>query len=401
MITIKNSDNQQNMSAYALFHLGFRAFFLIASLFSVISMMIWMAELVFSIKLIPNSVSPVYWHAHEMIYGYALAIIAGFLLTAVRNWTNIQTLHGWSLFVLVLLWLLARIVILIPSEQSLFVSLLLDNMFILYLSVALTIPIVKAKLWKNMAVVSKVYFILIGHVFYSLGLLGVFHDGQRIGIYIGLYMVLSLILVLSRRVLPMFIERGVGYEVMLKNRGWVDLACFVLFLCFAVTDVFFTSPAITASLAAALCVLHSVRLWGWYTHGIWKKPLLWVLYMGYGWMIVAFALKAAAFVAGVPTSLAIHAFTVGGIGMMTLGMMSRISLGHTGRDIMNPPTGVSMMFVMLFVGAIIRVILPMLSPDNYQLWIALSQGLWIMAFIIFVYLYAVILLRPRVDGRWG
>ncbi len=401
MITIKNSDNQQNMNAYALFHLGFRAFFLIASLFSVISMMIWMAELVFSIKLIPNSVSPVYWHAHEMIYGYALAIIAGFLLTAVRNWTNIQTLHGWSLFVLLLLWLLARIVILIPSEQSLFVGLLLDNMFILYLSIALTIPIVKAKLWKNMAVVSKIYFILIGHVFYSLGLLGVFHDGQRIGIYIGLYMVLSLILVLSRRVLPMFIERGVGYKVMLKNRGWVDVACFVLFLCFAVTDVFFTSPAITASLAAALCVLHSVRLWGWYTHGIWKKPLLWVLYMGYGWMIVAFALKAAAFVAGVPTSLAIHAFTVGGIGMMTLGMMSRISLGHTGRDIMNPPTGVSMMFVMLFVGAIIRVILPMISPENYQLWIALSQGLWIMAFIIFVYLYAVILLRPRVDGRWG
>jgi len=399
--TIKNSDNQQNMNGYALFHLGFRAFFLIASLFSVISMMIWMAELVFSSRLIPDIILPVYWHAHEMVYGYALAIIAGFLLTAVRNWTNIQTLHSWSLFVLVLLWLLARIVILIASEQALFVSLLLDNMFILYLSVALTVPVVKAKLWKNMAVVSKIYFILIGNVIYSLGLLGLFHDGQRIGIYIGLYMVLSLILVLSRRVVPMFIERGVGYEVTLKNHGWVDLACFVLFLFFAVTDVFFTCPAITASLAATLCMLHTIRLWGWYTHGIWKKPLLWVLYMGYGWMIVAFALKAAAFVAGVPTSLAIHAFTVGGIGMMTLGMMSRISLGHTGRDIMNPPTGVSMMFVMLFVGAVIRVILPMILPENYQLWIALSQGLWIMAFTTFVYLYAVILLRPRVDGRWG
>jgi len=401
MIKVNSSDKQENMGGYALFRLGFRSFFLAASLFSIVSMLIWMAEIIFSLQLIPDSISPVYWHAHEMIYGYTLAVIAGFLLTAVRNWTNIQTLHGWALFVLVLLWLLARIAILIPSEQALFAGLLLDNMFILYLSVALSIPVVKAKLWKNMAVVSKIYFLLIGHVIYSLGLLGLFHDGQRIGIYIGLYMVLSLILVLSRRVLPMFIERGVGYEVRLKNHGWVDLACFVLFLFFAVTDVFFTSPAITASLAAVLCVLHTIRLWGWYTHGIWKKPLLWVLYMGYGWMIVAFALKAVAFVAGVPTSLAIHAFTVGGIGMMTLGMMSRISLGHTGRDIMNPPTGVSMMFVMLFVGAIIRVILPMISPENYQLWIALSQGLWIMAFMIFVYLYAVILLRPRVDGRWG
>jgi len=401
MITIKSSEKQQDSSGYALFRLGFRPFFLAASLFAIVAMAVWMAELVFSVKLIPDSISPVYWHAHEMIYGYALALIAGFLLTAVRNWTNIQTLHGGSLVVLVLLWLLARIAILMPSDQALFAGLLLDNLFIICLSVALTIPVVKAKLWKNMAVVSKIYFLLIGNVIYSLGLLGLFHDGQRIGIYIGLYMVLSLILVLSRRVVPMFIERGVGYSVTLKNHGWVDLACFILFLLFAVTDVFFTSPAITASLAAALCVLHTIRLRGWYTPGIWKKPLLWVLYIGYGWMIVAFALKAASFAAGIPTSLAIHAFTVGGIGMMTLGMMSRISLGHTGRDIMSPPNGVSLMFSMLFVGAVIRVILPMISPENYQLWIALSQGLWIMAFTMFVYLYAVILLRPRADGRWG
>jgi len=401
MIKINSSEKQQDMNGYALFQLGFRPFFLVASLFAVVAMAVWMAELIFSIKLIPDSISPVYWHAHEMVYGYALAIIAGFLLTAVRNWTNIQTLHGWSLFVLVLLWLLARVVTLISGESALIAGLILDNIFIGYLAVALTIPVMEAKLWKNMAVVSKIYFLLIGNVIYSLGLLGLFHDGQRIGIYIGLYMVLSLILVLSRRVVPMFIERGVGYSVALKNHGWVDLACFILFLLFAVTDVFFTNPALTAFLAAILCVLHAIRLWGWYTPGIWKKPLLWVLYLGYGWMIVAFALKAATFVAGLPTSLAIHAFTVGGIGMMTLGMMSRISLGHTGRDIMNPPKGVALMFFILFIGAIVRVIFPMVLPDNYQLWIALSQIFWMMAFALFVYLYAMILIRPRIDGRWG
>ncbi|MBL4760050.1 MAG: NnrS family protein [Mariprofundaceae bacterium] len=398
---MNTTDKQNDVSGFALFRLGFRPFFLVASLFAVISMMVWVAELVFSIKLIPDYVSPAYWHAHEMIYGYALAIIAGFLLTAVRNWTNIQTLHSWSLFVLVLLWLLARIAMLIPSEQALFAGLLLDNMFMVYLSVALTIPVVKAKLWKNIAVVSKVYFLLIGNVIYSLGLLGLFHDGQRIGIYIGLYMVLSLILLLSRRVVPMFIERGVGYPVTLKNHTWVDIGCFALFLLFAVTDIFFVSPATTASLAAALCVLHSIRLWGWYTHGIWQKPLLWVLYIGYGWMIVAFALKAAAFAIEIPVSLVVHAFTVGGIGMMTLGMMSRISLGHTGRDIMKPPIGVSMMFLMLLVGTVVRVILPMILPEYYQLWIALSQALWMLSFALFVYLYTVTLSRPRVDGRWG
>jgi len=401
MIKINSSEKQQDMNGYALFRLGFRPFFLVASVFAAISMMIWMAEFVFSIKLISDSISPVYWHAHEMIYGYTLAIIAGFLLTAVRNWTNIQTLHGWALFVLVLLWVLARIASLISSEQALIVGLILDNAFIAYLSIALTVPVVKAKLWKNMAVVSKLYFFLIGDVIYSLGVLGIFSDGQRIGIYIGLYMALSLILVLLRRVMPMFIERGVGYAVTLKNRAWVDIACFALFLLFAVTDIFFVSPAITAFLAAALCALHAIRLWGWHTPGIWKKPLLWVLYVAYSWMIIAFALKFASFAIGIPTPLAIHAFTVGGIGMMTLGMMSRISLGHTGRDIMNPPTGVSLMFLMLLLGAVIRVVFPIFFTDDYQLWIALSQGLWIVSFALFVYLYAAILLRPRTDGRWG
>jgi len=401
MIKINNSENQQDMNGHALFRLGFRPFFLVASAFAVISMAIWMAELIFSIKLIPNSISPVYWHAHEMIYGYALAVIAGFLLTAVRNWTNIQTLHGWSLQLLVLLWLLARIASLIAGEQALIVGLILDNAFIAYLSIALTVAVVKAKLWKNMAVISKLYFFLIGDVIYSLGVLGIFPDGQRIGIYIGLYMALSLILVLSRRVMPMFIERGVGYAVTLKNRAWVDIACFVLFLLFAVTDIFFSIPALTAYLAATLFVLHSIRLWGWHTSGIWKRPLLWVLYIAYSWIIIAFALKFIVFVIGIPSSLALHAFTVGGIGMMTLGMIARISLGHTGRDIMSPPRGVSIMFLMLFAGTVLRVIFPIFSIEHYQLWIALSQGLWVMAFALFLYLYTTILISPRADGRWG
>jgi len=388
-------------NALVLFRLGFRPFFLAAALLAIISMVIWMAELVFYVRLLPNTVPPIYWHAHEMIYGYALAVIAGFLLTAVRNWTNIQTLHGRPLQLLVLLWLLARIALLIPGQQALLAGVILDNLFMLYLSVALTVPVVQAKLWKNMGVISKLYFFLIGNVIYALGLFGLFHDGQRIGLFIGLYMILSLILVLSRRVMPMFIERGMGYAVTLKNHFWVDIACFLLFLVFAVADVFFTSPAVVAYLAAALCVLHSIRLWGWYTPGIWKKPLLWVLYLGYGWMILGFGLKFSVFMFGVSPSLAVHAFTVGGIGMMTLGMMSRISLGHTGRDISLPPPGVALMFFMLSIGAVVRVIFPLISGQYYQLWIALSQGLWIAAFTLFLYRYAAILMRPRIDGKWG
>jgi len=401
MLTINNEKQVPVEHGLALFRLGFRPFFMVAALLAIIGMVIWMAELVFNMRLLPATVPPIYWHAHEMIYGYALAVIAGFLLTAVRNWSNVQTLHGWPLQLLLLLWVLARIAALLPGQAAMVAAVVLDNLFILYLSVALTMPVVQAKLWKNMGVISKLYFFLIGNVIYGLGLFGLFHDGQRIGLFIGLYMILSLILVLSRRVMPMFIERGVGYAVTLKNHFPIDIACFLLFLIFAVTDIFFDNRAVVAYLAAALCVLHSIRLWGWYTRGIWKKPLLWVLYLAYAWMILGFGLKFASFLFGISPSLAIHAFTVGGIGMMTLGMMSRISLGHTGRDISQPPTGVGLMFSMLCAGAVIRVMFPLLSADHYQLWIGLSQGLWILAFAMFLHRYASILIRPRIDGRPG
>jgi len=389
------------VSSFALFRLGFRPFFLTAALFSVIAMSIWMVQLVFSVKVLPSDITPMFWHAHEMIYGYALAAIAGFLLTAVRNWTGIQTIHGLPLKLLLLFWILARIASLIPGPYALVAGMVMGNLFIACLSISITIPVVRARLWKNMSVVSKIYFILVGNIIYFLGLFGIFPDGERIGIYIGLYMILSLILVLSRRVIPMFIEGGVGYAVSLKNHLWVDISGFLLFLAFAVSDIFFTYPALTAWLAAALFVLHCIRLWGWHTHGIWRKPFLWVLYLAYVWIILGFGLRFITFIAGISPYLAVHAFTVGGIGMMTLGMMSRVSLGHTGRSIMRPPSGVGPMFFMLFLGAFVRVVFPLMFAGHYLLWIGVSQALWIMTFTLFLYIYAPILIRPRIDGQRG
>jgi len=396
-----NATEAHVAGAFALFRLGFRPFFLSAALFSVIAMSIWMGQLVFSVKILPSGITPMFWHAHEMIYGYALAVIAGFLLTAIRNWTGIQTIHGLPLQFLLLFWVLARIASLLPGSHALLAGALLDNLFIVFLSVALTMPVVRAKLWKNMSVVSKIYFILAGNIIYSLGMLGILPDGERTGIFIGLYMMLSLILVLSRRVMPMFIERGVGYSVTLKNNLWVDIAGLFLFLAFAISDIFLGPPALTAWLAAALFVLHCIRIRGWYTHGIWNKPLLWVLYLAYAWIILGFGLRFAAFIADISPYLAIHAFAVGGIGMMTLGMMSRISLGHTGRNIMQPPSGLGLMFSMLFLGVLVRVIFPLAFTGHYLLWIGMSQMFWIIAFILFLYLYASILIRPRIDGQWG
>jgi len=391
---------------WVLFRLGFRPFFMVAACWSVVAMGLWMAEIAFSMDIVPEPLSPSFWHAHEMIYGYGLAVIAGFLLTAVRNWTGIQTLHGLPLQGLLLLWLVARVAPLFPSHAMLLLGFICDGLFMLALALALTWPIVQAKLWKNIAVVSKIYFFLLGHVLYSLGVLGMLPDGQRLGVYIGLYMLLSLLLMLSRRLIPMFIERGIagdgGGEVVLRNHRVVDLACFVLFLVFIVLDVFFTLPFWLGCLALILAVLHAVRLWGWYHHGIWSRPLLWVLYVAYAWVVIAFILKAASIWLDISPSLAVHAFAVGSIGLMTIGMIARIALGHTGRNIKQPPRGVGMVFFALLAGAVIRVFAPLIvTGHDLVAWIAVSQGLWMMAYVLLLWFYTSILTQPRIDGKWG
>jgi uncharacterized protein involved in response to NO len=384
-----------------LFRMGFRPFFMAAGLLAVFAMAIWMGVVVFAMPWLPANVSPPLWHAHEMIFGYGLAVVAGFLLTAVRNWTGIQTLHGRPLQALLLVWVLARLTPFVPGEMGMLAGALCNSLFIVGLSVALTVPVVQAKLWKNMAVVSKLYFFLPGQIFYSLDQFGMFADGQRMGIYIGLYMTLSLLLVLSRRVLPMFIERGVGGGVSLRNNTRVDLACFVLFLVFSVTDIFFNAPLLIASLAAVLAMLHTLRLSGWYHRGIWGQPLLWGLYLAYAWMVIGFVLKCAVVLFGISPFLALHAFAAGGIGMMTLAMMARIALGHTGRNIKQPPAGVGWMCGLLMLGVIVRVLLPLVWVDQYVLLLAVSQSLWIAAFLLLLYRYVPILMQPRIDGRWG
>ncbi|TNG03054.1 MAG: NnrS family protein, partial [Gammaproteobacteria bacterium] len=218
----------------------------------------------------------------------------------------------------------------------------------------------------------------------------------RIGLYSGIYLIIALIFVMGRRVMPFFIEKGVDYPVQLKNRQWLDVSSLVLFLAFWIADLVRPDTLPVALLALALLVLHAIRLVGWYTPGIWKKPLLWVLYVGYGWLVTGFALKAAVVFIGISPFLPLHAFAYGGIGMITLGMMARVTLGHTGRNVFDPPPVLLFwMFALLLCGAVIRVLLPLLDPAHYMAWIGLSQGLWIIAFTLFLTIFLPMLIRPR------
>ena len=384
----------------SLANLGFRIFFLSAAAFSVVSIAAWMAVYFYGLELSITSLSITQWHAHEMIYGYCFAVIAGFVLTAVSNWTGLKGLHGKPLIALFCLWLIPRILFLTGGELLLF-AMVSDALFAVGVIYAITLPIVKSKQWKQLIIVSKLAVLLMCNLIFYAGLYGQYDDGIMIGIYGGLYLVIGLILTIGRRVLPFFISKGVDKVVVIPNNKWLDLSALLIFIAFYVTEVFLDYPLIAACFALALSLIHSARLILWHTIGLWKKSLLWSIYLGFWFISLGFALLAAARLWGLNEFLAIHAFTFGGIGVITIGMMSRVALGHTGRGISNPSPALSYAFLCLLLGAVIRVIFPLFASQYYTLWIGLSLIMWLISFCIFVFIYAPILFRQRIDGRDG
>ncbi|WP_028487642.1 NnrS family protein [Thiothrix lacustris] len=389
---------------YALHHLGFRPFFLGAGLFAVLGMILWAGIYGFGWSALPAAYPAITWHAHEMVFGYAVAVAAGFLLTAVKNWTNQQTLHETPLLVLAGVWATAR---LLPFlGVPLIVIAVVDTLFLLWLTIAMARPIIRSKQWKQLALVGKIALLVPANIAFYLGLLGYWPEGVSVGLYSGFYIILGLIFTMGRRVIPFFIERGVGCPFTARNDVWVDRLSLVLFLVFAIADVIAlaTGNALAGLLSGVLAlvqvVLHSFRLLGWYHPNIWEKPLLWSLYLAYGWLIAGFLLKFVYLTSGgVPVW--IHAFAYGGIAMMTVGMMSRVALGHTGRNVAEPPAILAVIFLLLFAGAFIRVLNIWLVPEFYAMWILSAQFLWIAAFVLFLWHYAPMLIKPRIDGRYG
>lgn len=390
----------QPVPEFALFNLGFRPFFLLAGIFALVSIFIWGGVYVYGWPLGRLPFSAVQWHAHEMIFGYAMAVVAGFLLTATRNWTNIQTLQGTSLAGLAILWLAARVAGWIAPDHILPMA-ALDLTFNAWLIVAISSPILRARKYEQIGIVSKLALLMTANILFYLGVAGVLEQGVAWGMYSGLYFMLALIFTLIRRVLPFFIERGVGYQVTPKNSKWIDRSSLILLVLFLIADVFLRLAALAAVLAGLLFVVHAIRLAGWHTRGIWKKPLLWVLYVGYAGATFGFLLRALVPVLSLSPALPLHAFALGGIGMITIGMMARIALGHTGRNIQQHSALLAPAFLLLVAAFFFRVAIPMVTSAYYPVWVACAQVSWLLGFGIFVWVYSPILIKSRADGMPG
>jgi uncharacterized protein involved in response to NO len=205
-----------------------------------------------------------------MVYGYGMAVIAGFLLTAVRNWTGVQTLHGTPLLLLFLLWLAARI-LLLGDDSWLVWAALADGLFNLLLLAALAWPVFKVRQFKQIGILSKIMLLMFANQLFYAAVLGIVPRGVQAGLYSGVYLIVALIFVMSRRVLPFFIERGLSQSVTLSNRAWLDTSSLFLFLGFWIADIVEPDSLLVAWLAGVLCILHGSRCCGFCT---WRMQLL-------------------------------------------------------------------------------------------------------------------------------
>lgn len=391
---------------YAFLHTGFRPFFALASVGAMLLMLLWLGVFGLGWSALPMAWPAISWHAHEMIYGFGLAVVAGFLLTAVRNWTNLATLTGYPLLLLGMIWVAARVLPFFPELSLVWVA-GLEQLFLLGLLLATARPIVRVKQWNQMAVVGKVALLLPASLAFHLGAAGVWPEGVSVGLYAGFYILLGLVLTLARRVMPMFIERGLNNGFLVRNDHRVDRWSLVLFLVFAIADTWLqmrVDPAMllfVSVLALLQAGLHGWRLAGWYHHDVWKKPMVWVLVLAYLWIVLGFVLKALVVLGWASHSVAVHGFAAGGVGLVTLGMMARVSLGHTGRNVNAPPAGMAAVFGLVALSGVFRVLGVWLLPSAYGLWILLGQIAWVAGFGLFALIFLPFWIKARIDGGRG
>lgn len=392
-------DRQQELAITPLWRLGFRPFFLGGAVFAVLAVGLWAAVLLGYLPGWQPAGGSLAWHRHELPFGFAVAIIAGFLLTAVQNWTGRPGLSGWPLAALFGLWLLARLAWLLGAPLSLLLALQLP--FLPLLAWVLGRQLRQVHQWRNYPLV-VVVLLMAGCEWLLLYGLALGDDAlQRRGALAGLWLIAALVSILGGRVIPFFTQRGLNRAEPAAPRPRLDLLVLVLSLSLAL--LFASGLALQPSrwmlpLLLALAALHGLRLWHWYDAGIWRVPLLWSLHLAYAWLPLAL-LALAAWHAGWlnNASLAYHALALGTVGGAILAMLARVSLGHTGRPL-QPPALMGWAFASLQLAVMARVLLVPFAPAAG---LGLSSLLWLTAFALFVRHYAVMFCTARVDGQPG
>ncbi len=385
---------------FAIEEKGFRPFFLCAPLFGAALVPLWLLVVTGVVAPSPY-LAPTVWHAHEMVFGYTAAVVAGFLLTAVGNWTQRETLVGKPLLALVALWMLGRVAIFFSGSLGRGVPAIVDLAFWPALLWALARPIIAVRDRRHFVLVGVLLFIFAADVVVHLDALGVAAVGQaRHACLVALDAVVLVVLVIAGRVFPMFTRNATGVG-SIRSVPALEVATMAGIAGLTLFDAAAPDSRVASAWAGGVAVLAAARAARWGTRHTLRTPLLWILHVGYAWIPVGLAMRAlAAFVPAIPVSLATHALTVGAIGALTLGMMARVSLGHTGRPLV-APRAATVAFASMVGAGCIRVIAPLLAPTWYRTTLVVAGGLWSASLLLFAVCYAPMLVASRVDGQPG
>lgn len=378
---------------------GFRPFFLLAGLYAIAIVPCWLLFF-FGILRLDTYLDAFSWHAHEMIFGYTTAVIAGFLLTAVGNWTQRETLIGPRLYALTALWVLGRVVMLFAQRLPLCLPALVDLAFLPLLIVVLARPLIVTRNQRHYPLLLVLSALAACNFVVHAQALGMLPMGvARRACLLAIDLVLLVVLIIIGRVLPMF-TRNATQAKDIRSLPALDIASLGAMGLLTVCEALALRGTIPAGVAGLTALLTLARAWHWGTQHVRRHPLLWVLHAGYAWIVLGLSLRALAELGLVTSSLATHALTVGVIGTLTLGMMARVALGHTGR-LLEASRDMVCAFWSINLAASARALLPWLAPSWTfpSLWLA--AALWSVAFLLFVIRYAPILGSPRVDGKPG
>ena len=381
----------------AILSYGFRPFFLLAGVFAVVSMGVWIGALTLGWE-IGGDYGALNWHAHEMLFGYTSAVLAGFILTAVPNWTGRFPVSGIPLLGLVLVWSFGRVVMAVPALVGVPVSALLDACFLPLMAIVVGTEIVAGKNWKNLKILAGLIALSLANVAFHLF---VAFSGSAIELSpfaVGIYVML--IAIIGGRIVPSFTRNWLAKAKSPKLPapfGPFDVFALTWLLLALILWATLREGPVTAVAALVAALLHAVRLSRWRGWRTVDEPLLLVLHIAYAFVPLGMVAVGLAAMGWVASASALHVLTVGAIGNMTLAMMTRVSLGHTGRvQTASLPTALA--YLALALSAVVRPFAEVV-PSQYHLLLSLSGLCWLLAFGLFILEYGPILVSQTVNAR--
>ncbi len=378
----------------ALLSYGFRPFFLGAGLFAIVAMALWIGALTVGWEIGGATYGALRWHAHEMLFGYSTAALAGFMLTAIPNWTGRLPVSGRPLLALVLLWLAGRIAMLSPEAFGLYPAVVVDAAFVPVLAAVAGREIVSGRNWKNLKILIALTALSGVNIGFHLQVL--LGADVQIALRAAVSVLVALIGLVGGRIVPSFTRNWLvkaGSARLPAPHGRFDVAAMVALVLALVSWTVLPETIVTSILAAAASVLQLWRLIRWRGYATLEEPLLIVLHVAYAFIPLGMLGVALSAPGWFSAPAALHLLTVGAIGNMTLAVMTRATLGHTGRRLL-ASVWTSLAYLSLLISAVVRPFAELL-PEQYHTILSLSGSTWMLAFAIFSFEYGRMLAMPK------